>query len=81
MGLDHPSVSCLKLSPDSHFNGSFDSLVAISSNMCCFYSQEMMKSLDPGMQDSLKEMMTRSLKKLADQADSPVLDIDDTLLK
>ncbi|KAH9524200.1 translational activator of GCN4 [Bulinus truncatus] len=43
--------------------------------------QEMLIGLDVGMQDSLKEVVSRSLRKLATQPESPVDEIDDTLLK
>ncbi|CAL1534334.1 unnamed protein product [Lymnaea stagnalis] len=43
--------------------------------------QEMLSSLDLGMQDSLKEVVSRSLRKIASQPESPVEEIDDTLLR
>ncbi|XP_055861350.1 eIF-2-alpha kinase activator GCN1-like [Biomphalaria glabrata] len=43
--------------------------------------QEILVGLDLGMQDSLKEVVSRSLRKLATQPESPVDEIDDTLLK
>ncbi len=43
--------------------------------------QAVLTSLDPGMQESLKEVVARSLRKAASQPDCPVEDIDDTMLK
>ncbi|XP_059138605.1 stalled ribosome sensor GCN1-like isoform X2 [Physella acuta] len=43
--------------------------------------QEILSTLDLGMQDSLKEVVSRSLKKMAGQPESPVDEIDDTLLR
>ena len=46
-----------------------------------FILQAIISSLDSGMQDSLKEVVSRSLKKLAAQPESPVEEIDDTILR
>ncbi|KAK3760896.1 hypothetical protein RRG08_042111 [Elysia crispata] len=43
--------------------------------------QAILSSLDSGMQDSLKEVVSRSVKKLAAQPESPVEEIDDTILR
>ncbi|GFR94652.1 translational activator GCN1-like [Elysia marginata] len=43
--------------------------------------QAILSSLDSGMQDSLKEVVSRSVKKLATQPESPVEEIDDTILR
>ncbi|XP_076452806.1 stalled ribosome sensor GCN1-like [Babylonia areolata] len=45
-----------------------------------FY-QSTLSSLDAGMQDSLREVYAKSLKKLATQTDPGVEDIDDTVLR
>ncbi|KAL8584762.1 hypothetical protein ACOMHN_035681 [Nucella lapillus] len=45
-----------------------------------FY-QSTLSSLDTGMQDSLKEVFAKSLKKLASQNDPGIDDIDDTVLR
>ena len=47
----------------------------------CAVAQEILALLDPGMQDSLKEVYTKSLKKLAAQNDPGIDDIDDTVLR
>jgi hypothetical protein len=40
-----------------------------------------LSSLDVGMQDSLKEVVSRSLRKMAAQPESPLEEIDDTILR
>lgn len=45
-----------------------------------FY-QQIQSQLDPGMRDSLEEVYSKSLKKLAAQSDPGVDDIDDTVLR
>ena len=43
--------------------------------------QTMLVSLDAGMQESLKEVVSKSLRKLVTQPESLVEDIDDTVLR
>ncbi|KAK7087777.1 stalled ribosome sensor GCN1-like [Littorina saxatilis] len=43
--------------------------------------QSFLSSLDPGMQESLRELYAKSLKKLAAQSDTGIDDIDDTVLR
>jgi hypothetical protein len=43
--------------------------------------QEIQAQLDVGMRDSLEEVHSKSLKKLAAQNDPGIYDIDDTILR